>query len=151
VVEINDYQKHRFASHIVKTLHNTIAKKKIAVLGFAFKKDTNDTRETPAISVCRDLLTEQAEVAVYDPAVTAEDIIKEINLSGHLSVSTTPYSAAQDAHAIVILTEWDEFKTLDFKKLYDSMSKPAYIFDGRNILDLKSLTDIGFKAYGIGR
>src|SRR5688500_17376264 len=118
VVGMNDWQKRRFATKIVRSLFNTVAEKKIAVLGFAFKKDTNDTRESAAISVCRDLLAEQARVAVYDPKVPAEEI--EIDLVGkatvdeaRLTVVNSAYEAAKGAHALVVLTEWDEFKALD--------------------------------------
>jgi UDPglucose 6-dehydrogenase len=154
VVKMNDWQKHRFAAKIVGSLFNTVADKKIAVLGFAFKKDTNDTRESAAISVCRDLLAEQAAVTVYDPKVPADEIRKDVlgdEKNDHLSVVESAYTASEGAHAIAILTEWDEFKDLDFEKIYGSMSKPAFIFDGRNILDHAKLVDIGFRVSGIGR
>jgi len=154
VVGINDWQKKRFASRIVSSLFNTVADKKIAVLGFAFKKDTNDTRESAAISVCRDLLIERARVTVYDPKVPAEEIRRDILGDAEekrLSVVSSAYEAAEGAHAVAVLTEWDEFKTLDFAKIYASMSKPAFIFDGRNILDLAALEKIGFRAAGIGK
>ncbi len=155
VVKMNDWQKQRFAAKIVRTLFNTVADKKIAVLGFAFKKDTNDTRESAAISVCRDLLAEQARVVVYDPKVPADEIRRDILGAGkedpRLTVVGDAYAAAEGAHAIAIVTEWDEFKKLDYTKIYNAMSKPAFIFDGRNIVDLGTLTAIGFRAYGIGK
>src|SRR5574344_2570563 len=155
VVRINDWQKQRFAAKIVSTLYGSVAGKKIAVLGFAFKKDTNDTRETPAISVCRDLLAEQASVVVYDPRVPASLVQQEVLGAGktepRLTVAASPMEAIQGAHAVAILTEWDEFKTLDYARIFESMAKPAYIFDGRNILDLKELRSIGFRACGIGK
>jgi len=154
VVKMNDWQKHRFAAKIVGSLFNTVADKKIAVLGFAFKKDTNDTRESAAIAVCRDLLTEQANVTVYDPKVPADEIRKDVlgdEENHRLSVVESAYAASEGAHAIAILTEWDEFKDLDFEKIYGSMSKPAFIFDGRNILDHAKLVGIGFRVSGIGR
>jgi len=154
VVKMNDWQKHRFAAKIVGSLFNTVADKKIAVLGFAFKKDTNDTRESAAISVCRDLLVEQAAVAVYDPKVPANEIRKDVlgdEENKRLSVVESAYAASDGAHAIAVLTEWDEFKDLDFAKIYGSMSKPAFIFDGRNILDHEKLREIGFRVSGIGR
>jgi len=162
VVGINDWQKRRFAARIVKELFNTVADKKIAVLGFAFKKDTNDTRESAAINVCRDLLSEHANVCVYDPKVPVDEIRKDV-LSGvddpgrsapmteRLTVAQDAYSACAGAHAIAIITEWDEFKTLDYAKIYAGMPKPAFLFDGRNIVDLAALRKIGFKASGIGR
>ncbi len=155
VVKMNDWQKHRFTTRIVRALYNSIADKKIAVLGFAFKKDTNDTRESPAIAVCRDLIAEQARVSVYDPKVPADEIRRDIlgkdAASPQLTVVTDAYKAVEGAHALAIATEWDEFKTLDFPRIFGLMSKPAFIFDGRNILDLQKLRDIGFRASGIGK
>jgi UDPglucose 6-dehydrogenase len=133
-------------------LYNTVADKKIAVLGFAFKKDTNDTRESPAIAVCRDLIAEQARVVVYDPKVPAEEIRRDVLGKGAGQSASDDrrdaYEAAAGAHALAIATEWDEFKALDFARIYASMSKPAFIFDGRNILDLQKLREIGFRAPG---
>ncbi|MBI2814076.1 MAG: UDP-glucose 6-dehydrogenase [Opitutae bacterium] len=163
VVGINDWQKQRFAARIVKELFNTVADKKIAVLGFAFKKDTNDTRESAAINVVRDLLAEHAKVSVYDPKVPAEEIRRDVlgkpsTGSGQeatdnprLTVAKDAYEACAGAHAIAIVTEWDEFKTLDYAKIFAGMPKPACLFDGRNIVDLAALRKIGFKASGIGK
>jgi UDPglucose 6-dehydrogenase len=155
VVKMNDWQKHRFAARIVRTLFNTVADKRIAVLGFAFKKDTNDTRESAAISVCRDLLAEQATVVIYDPKVPAAEIIADVCGKGHanprLIVAASAEEAAAGAHALAVLTEWDEFKTLDYAKVFTAMRKPAFAFDGRNILDLPKLRQIGFRAFGVGK
>jgi UDPglucose 6-dehydrogenase len=155
VVAMNDWQKHRFASKIVRTLFNTVADKKIAVLGFAFKKDTNDTRESAAISVCRDLLAEQARVVVYDPKVTPEEIRHDVLAKGvedpRLTIAKSAYEATQGAHAIAVVTEWDEFKTLDYGRIFAGMQQPAFVFDGRNILDLPKLRELGFRACGIGK
>lgn len=155
VVKMNDWQKRRFAGRIVRALFNTVADKKIAVLGFAFKKDTNDTRESAAISVCRDLLVEQAHVVVYDPKVPAEEIREDVLGKGgsdaRLSVVRSAYEATAGAHAVVIVTEWDEFKTLDYRKIFAAMHQPAFIFDGRNILDLPKLAQMGFRVGGIGK
>lgn len=155
VVRMNDWQKRRFAARIVRSLFNTVADKKIAVLGFAFKKDTNDTRESAAISVCRDLLAEQARVVVYDPKVPAEEILADVLGKGRedprLTVARSAYEATQDAHAIAIVTEWDEFKKLDYAKIFAAMRQPAFVFDGRNILDLPKLRQIGFRVCGIGK
>ena len=155
VVGMNDWQKRRFATKIVRSLFNTVADKKIAVLGFAFKKDTDDTRESAAISVCRNLLAEQARVVVYDPKVPAEDIQHEVlgkgMMDSRLTVARSAYDAAKGAHALVIVTEWDEFKALDYAKIFAGMQQPAFVFDGRNILDLAKLQAIGFRACGIGK
>jgi len=155
VVAMNDWQKSRFATRIVKTLFNTVAGKRIAIWGFAFKKDTNDTRESAAISVCKDLLAEMAEVVVYDPKVPASKIRAEVLGDGvthdRLVVVDTAEAAAAGAHAIAVLTEWDEFKELDFNQIFASMPKPAFLFDGRNLLDLEKLNAIGFTTSGVGK
>jgi len=160
VVKMNDWQKRRFATNIVKSLFNTVAGKKIAILGFAFKKDTNDTRETAAIYVCKDLLEEKAQLAIYDPKVSQQQIFADLGQEqtlpdGRVNTAVTvvddPYEAAKDAHAVAILTEWDEFRDLDYKRIYDNMPKPAFLFDGRNITDLAKLREIGFVAKGIGK
>ncbi|MGK0456377.1 MAG: UDPglucose 6-dehydrogenase [Zhongshania aliphaticivorans] len=154
VIEMNDYQKRRFAQRVISKMFNTVSDKKIAVLGFAFKKDTNDTRESPAISVCKDLLEEQANIAIYDPKVSEANIRRDLKLTEGdtaVTVCTDAYAATKEAHAVLILTEWDEFKELDFKKIYDQMHLPAFLFDGRNLLDLSMLREIGYEAYDIGR
>lgn len=155
VVKMNDWQKHRFATKIVRSLFNSVAEKKIAVFGFAFKKDTNDTRESAAISVVRDLLAEQARVVVYDPKVPADEIRLDVLGKGkedaRLTVAKTAYEAAEGAHAIAVVTEWDEFKKLDYPKIFAAMHKPAFLFDGRNIIDLAKLRELGFRTYGIGK
>lgn len=160
VIIMNDHQKRRFAKNIIRTLYNTVSGKKIAFLGWAFKKDTNDTRESAAIYVADDLLSEQANIAIYDPKVEAEQIhfdlnyletrSKEENAKG-ISIETDPYETCKNAHAIAVLTEWDEFKEYDWQKIYDNMLKPAFVFDGRNLLDKDKLEKIGFKYQGIGK
>src|SRR3954464_2654379 len=144
---MNDWQKRRFANRIVRGLFNSVADKKIAILGFAFKKDTNDTRESAAIAVCRDLLAEQARVTVYDPKVPAAEIRADVlgkgNEDPRLTVAKDAYAAVEGAHAIALVTEWDEFKNLDYDRVFKSMHQPASIFDGRNILDLPKLAKLG--------
>ena len=156
VVLMNDYQKARFTQRIVKTLFNTVSGKRLAIFGFAFKKDTNDTRESAAIQVCRDLLEEQAELTVYDPKVP-ESLVHSgiLGESGAthpgVTVAEDAYAAAENTHAIAILTEWDQFKDLDWQRIYDSMLKPASVFDGRNLLDHSALRKLGFHVYAIGK
>ena len=159
VIIMNDHQKRRFAKNIIKTLYNTVSGKKIAFLGWAFKKDTNDTRESAAIYVADDLLNEQANISVYDPKVREEQIQFDLNYLESRSetdnvkgvqVVTNAYDACNNAHAIAVLTEWDEFKTYDWQKIYDNMLKPAFVFDGRNILNKEALEKIGFIYQGIG-
>ena len=159
VIIMNDHQKHRFATNIIKTLYNTVSGKNITFLGWAFKKDTNDTRESAAIYVADDLLSEQAIIRVYDPKVSEVQIQYDLNyLATRTSVQNAqgvqvfqdPYAACKDVHAIAILTEWDEFKTYDWQRIYDGMLKPAFVFDGRNLLDRAALEKIGFAYYSIG-
>ena len=154
VVLMNEHQKSRVSEKIVKKMFNTVSGKKIAILGFAFKKDTNDTRESPAITICKNLLEEQAELVIYDPQVALGQIYQDLGVDEtdeRVKVSGDIYTAAEAAHAIVILTEWDEFKSVDYKTLYDSMLKPAFIFDGRRVLAVKGLEEIGFDVYSIGK
>lgn len=159
VIIMNNHQRKRFALNIVKSLYNTVSGKKIAFLGWAFKKDTNDTRESAAIYVADELLNEQAFIQVYDPKVPADQIYHDLeyletrsvesNRNG-VSVYQDPYEACDGAHAIAVLTEWDEFQSYDWQKIYAKMLKPAKIFDGRNVLDHKALREIGFQVNGIG-
>ena len=160
VIIMNNHQKQRFSDNIVRTLFNTVSGKKITFLGWAFKKDTNDTRESAAIHVADNLLNEEAKIAVYDPKVIEERIytdLDQLNTRSSeenrnlLTVCNNPYEACKNSHAIAILTEWDEFKTYDWHKIYDSMHKPSFIFDGRGILDIAVLEKIGFICYKIGR
>lgn len=163
VVLMNDYQKARFSKIIVSRMFNTVTGKRIAVLGFAFKKDTGDTRESAACYVMRDLLDERAVMAVYDPQVTREQMMEEFQYSCNVTPATVPglndlvltvssvMEACKGAHAIALMTEWDEFKTVDYKAVYAAMSKPAFVFDGRNILPHAELRSIGFEVYAIGK
>lgn len=160
VIILNDHQKHRFARKIVTTLFNTVADKKIAFLGWAFKKDTNDTRESAAIYVAEKLLHEQAIISIYDPKVSREQIVSDLEYLGsidpeiieeHIMVVESPYEAMENAHAVAILTEWDEFKTYDWNKVYENMYKPAFVFDGRNILSEDILDFEKFEVYTIGK
>lgn len=159
VIIMNDHQKRRFSAKIVQTLYNTVAAKKIAFLGWAFKKDTNDTRESAAIYVADDLINEQAQIAVYDPKVSSAKVLADLDYletrSHDANVAqvqsfSNPYEACQGAHAIAVLTEWDEFTTYDWQQIYDGMQKPAFLFDGRNLLNRTALEAIGFVYQGIG-
>jgi len=161
VVIMNDWQKKRFAMKMIQKMFNTITGKKIAMFGFAFKKDTGDTRETAAVFVAKHLLAEHAKIAFYDPKVEPEQykldfneykvLTSEQKFDDFVSIESDPYVAAAGSHAIAVMTEWDEFKSYDYKKIYDSMSKPAFIFDGRNVLDHEALKKIGFEVYAIGK
>ena len=165
VIKLNDYQKKRFAASIITSLFNTVSGKKITLLGWAFKKDTNDTRESAAIYIADHLIENQAEIHVYDPKVSEEQIKNDMlylwgqkgyskdvinNWLEQINVHYDPYIAMDSSHAIAIITEWDEFKDYDWEKVYKSLQKPAFIFDGRNILDKSTLSKIGFNLKGIG-
>jgi len=159
VIIMNDHQKRRFSDNIVKTLYNTVSGKKITFLGWAFKKDTNDTRESAAIYVADDLISENATIAVYDPKVSRKKVLADLDYLGTRSIDDNndsilsfenPYEACTGAHAIAILTEWDEFIAYDWQKIYNSMQKPAFVFDGRNILNGSDLEKIGFVYQAIG-
>lgn len=168
VISMNDYQKRRFGERIVRTMFNTVSDKHIAIWGWAFKKDTNDSRESAAIFVCRDLLRERARLHIYDPCVPEsqirEDLISVMTdpngvlsptdqklLENNLVICSDAYTAAKNAHAVAVLTEWDEFKSLDAQRVFESMKRPAFVFDGRSIIDRKKYREIGFEIHVIGK
>ena len=166
VIKINNHQKLRFAKKIIKSLFNTVTDKKISLLGWSFKKDTNDTRESAAIYISDFLIDNRAEIHVYDPKVKKNQIIsdmkilweqKELSLNEinerlkRIFIYENQQDALKNSHAIAIITEWDIFKTFDWNKIYKSMKKPAFLFDGRNILDVKKLQNIGFVVHSIGK
>lgn len=150
VVKLNDYQAKRFVENMLGAMFNTVADKRIGVLGFAFKADTGDTRESPAIAVCRQLLEEHAELFIYDPKAL-ENAKQDMIGYQKVHFCEDPYEALKGVHAIVVATDWQCFKELDYQKIFDNMEKPAFIFDGRNLLDRKKLFEIGFNIYGIGK
>lgn len=159
VIVMNDHQKSRFSEIIIKTMYNTVSGKQITFLGWAFKKDTNDTRESAAIYVADYLLDEQAQIVVYDPKVPAEQIYRDLDYLGSRSpeenrrlvkVVEDPYVALDGAHAVAVLTEWDEFQAYDWVKIKEGMKKPSFVFDGRKLLDTRELNKLGFAYYAIG-
>ena len=160
VIIMNDYQKRRFAENIISTLYNTVSGKKIVFFGWAFKKDTNDTRESAAINIADALLEEKAEIVVYDPKVSEKQIFADLDYLGTrspeenkklLKVVSNPIDAVENAHAIAVLTEWDEFKTYSWNDIYTKMLKPAFVFDGRRILPKGNMEILGFQYYKIGQ
>ncbi|WAQ99383.1 UGDH-like protein [Mya arenaria] len=154
VININDFQRRRFANRIIECLFNTVTNKKIAIFGFAFKKDT-------AIYVASYLIEEGAQIRIYDPKVDRAQIFSELThpavcnnpdrVEELVTICDDPYRAAEETHAVVVCTEWDEFVTYDYKRLYENMLKPAFLFDGRVILNHQSLMDIGFHVETIGK
>ena len=160
VIIMNDHQKKRFADNIISILYNTVSGKKIAFLGWAFKKDTNDTRESAAIYVADHLLDDRASINVYDPKVPESKVFEDLDYQETrnaeenrelVAVFDDPYKALNGAHAIAVMTEWDEFKDYDWQKIYDNMVQPAVVFDGRNVLDHAALRRVGFQVIGIGK
>ncbi|WP_288558451.1 UDP-glucose 6-dehydrogenase [uncultured Victivallis sp.] len=151
VVRMNDYQARRFVGNMLAAMFNTVADKKIAILGFAFKANTGDTRESPAIAVCCQLLEEHARLRIHDPKALGNARLDLEDAGGDISYCEDPYDAVKGAHAIALLTEWDSFRKLDFRRIYDLMEKPAFLFDGRNLLDHRKLYEIGFNVYPIGQ
>jgi UDPglucose 6-dehydrogenase len=151
VLEMNEYQEARFVRTMIREMFNTIVGKRIALFGFAFKADTSDTRESPAIFVARKLLEEKAHVTITDPKALDNARLDLAGLAGNVDFVASPYEAAREAHALAIMTEWECYRSLDWEKIYASMEKPAFLFDGRNLLEHGRLFDIGFNVYPLGR
>ena len=151
VIKMNDYQQSRFVSNMVSAMFNTVAGKRIALFGAAFKANTGDTRESPALAICRELLAEHADLVLTDPHAL-ENAREELGEAAkQVAFEPDPYAAARDAHAIAILTEWRQFAELDYEAIFKDMVKPAFIFDGRNILDHRRLYELGFNVYAVGK
>ena len=151
VVLMNEYQERRFAERIVKNMFNTVSNKRIALFGFAFKADTGDTRESPAIYISNLLVGEHASLAIYDPKAIENARLDLADTEGRIEYFEDPYEAVRGAHAIALITDWKEFATYDYERIFSLMEKPAFIFDGRNILDHKQLYSLGFNVFPLGK
>jgi UDPglucose 6-dehydrogenase len=151
VVKINDYQRERFVLNMLNAMFNTLAGKRICLFGFAFKANTGDTRESPGIFVARELAEEQAELVITDPQALQNARVDLQDLEGQVAYIDDPYEAAARSHAIAVITEWDLYRELDYERIYETMVKPAFIFDGRNILDHRRLFEMGFNVCPIGK
>ncbi len=151
VVNINEWQNNRFFQNILHELFNTLAGKTITILGFAFKKDTGDTRDSPAIPLCKKLVGENARVRIHDPKALKNARIELKNINGEVSFVEDVYEAADGAHALALVTHWDEYRDLDYEKIFQAMAEPAFIFDGRNHLDHEKLYKIGFNVFPLGK
>ncbi len=156
VIVMNNFQKERFVRRMLDAMFNTISGKSIAILGFAFKEDTNDARESPAITVCKRLLEEKGNLRIYDPQVSKKTILASLEIDhseyeSSLKFCNSAEEACEGTHAIALMTEWEEFKSLDYPKILENMLRPAHLFDGRNLLDLKKMKTIGFRVFGIGK
>ena len=151
VVMMNEYQQQRFVTNMIKVMFNTVAGKRIVLLGFAFKANTSDTRESPAIFVSRKLLNEHAQLVISDPKALDNARMDLHDCADSIEFCEDPYVASYKAHAIAVMTEWDLYKDLDYERIFNNMEKPAFIFDGRNILDHEKLFNIGFNVFSIGK
>ena len=151
VVALNDYQMERFVNRILQAMFNTLVDKKLAIFGFAFKPDTGDTRDAPAIYICKRLLEEKAQLHITDPHALGNARKDLEGIDHNADYIDDPYKAAEGVHGIALITEWVEYSKLDFKKIFETMEKPAFIFDGRNHLNHKELYDIGFNVYSVGK
>ena len=161
VVEINDWQKQRISNLIIEKLFGTVSGKKIAILGFSFKANTNDTRESPAISICKELINEGGNLFVYDPKVSREQITIDLHLTearqeqdsneGSWSYATSISEAIKSSDAIVIITEWEEFKYLNWKEIKSKMRNPSWIFDTRSIINISEAEKYGLKVWSVGK
>ena len=151
VVKINEWQEKRFIQNMLTNMFNTVAGKRIALFGFAFKADTGDTRESPALYITRGLLEERAFVVITDPEAleNAKKDLKDVH--ENLIFTEDPYEAVKESHAVAVLTEWHQYKELDYTRILHSMCRPAFIFDGRNILDHRLLFEMGFNVFAIGK
>jgi len=158
VLNINNWQKLRISKIVVNKLFGNISDKKISILGFAFKANTNDTRNSPCIDICNDLIEEGANLSIYDPQVDSDQIAKDLNLNcrekgkdkGSWEFCNSLEESAYNSHAILVLTEWDEFKNIDWEKIYKIMKKPCWLFDARFCTTSKNLLKIGFNYWGLG-
>jgi UDPglucose 6-dehydrogenase len=150
VVRMNDYQQERFVGTIIREMFHTVVDKRIALLGFAFKANTGDTRESPAIHVARKLHEERAALVVSDPQALDNARRDLAGLAG-IEFEPDPYRAAAGAHGLAVITEWELYRGLDYERIFAAMRKPAFVFDGRNLLDHRRLFEIGFNVFPLGK
>ncbi len=150
VVTMNEAQQRRIVARTVKALFNTLAGKRIALFGFAFKANTGDTRETPALTVANLLAEEHAQIVVTDPKALP-NAKRDLAHLGAVTLEPDPYKAAEGADAILLMTEWDCYRALDWARVYAAMRKPALLFDTRNLLDHAALRKLGFRVLAVGR
>ncbi len=158
VVEINEWQQKRISKIILEKLFGTLTNKKISILGFSFKSDTNDTRESPAINICKDLLSEGADLHIYDPKVNPEQIkielssnhYKDSSFDGSWSYSPSINESIKNSHCVVIITEWHEFTLIDWENVSKEMLRPAWVFDTRGIISSKDLKSNSLRFWSIG-
>ena len=160
VININNWQKNRISQIINEKLFGTISGKKIGILGFAFKANTNDTRESPAITICQELLIEGAKLAIFDERVSYQQIENELNQKGNIdnySMNKSSWTFAKDileitmnADAIIVLTESEKFKSLDWERISKNMRSPSWLFDTRGIIDVKEVIKYKINVWSVG-
>ena len=150
VIRMNEHQQERIVSRLFSTMFNTLANKKIALFGFAFKSDTGDTRETPAGTVARLLAEEHVRITVTDPKAL-NNAKRDLSELKDVVYEIDEYKAAAGADAVVLMTDWKHYPDLDWQRIYDSMRKPALVFDTRNCLDAQQLRQIGFRVLNVGK
>ena len=150
VIKMNDHQQERIVSRLFKAMFNTLANKKIALFGFAFKADTGDTRETPAGTVARLLAEEHVRIVITDPKAL-DNARRDLSDLDGVVYEEDEYKAAEEADAIVLMTDWRHYPTLDWQRIYGLMRKPALVFDTRNCLDVAALRQVGFNVLSIGK
>ncbi|MEB3326351.1 MAG: nucleotide sugar dehydrogenase [Synechococcus sp.] len=155
VVTLNSWQQHRISRLVVNRLFGTISGKRIAVLGFAFKADTNDTRESPAIQVCKDLLEEGAMLAIVDPKVREGQIAIDLGKpagqgEANWQLLGSVEAAAEGADALVLLTEWEQFGQINWPAVVSVMRKPAWLFDSRAKADGAAARAAGLNVWTLG-
>lgn len=151
VVTLNEYQQQSFVTKMVNAMFNTVAGKRIALFGAAFKAHTSDVRESAALNVCRGLLEERAQVVLTDPHALKEARLALGDLADQVIFEADPYVAAQGAYAIAVLTEWPQYQALDYGAILKAMVQPAFLFDGRNMLNHQELYTLGFNVYAVGK
>ncbi len=149
IILINSWQQKRISELIIKKLYGTLSEKKLAIFGFSFKANTNDTRESPSISISNHLLDEGARLNIYDPQVSGKQISENL-VDKEIDIFMNPLEAAKDVDAIIIMTEWKEFNKLDWSQIFSLMRKPAWIFDTRLCLETDNLRNIGFNIWSVG-
>jgi len=161
VVALNTWQQHRIARLVVQKLFGTVTGKRLAILGFAFKADTNDTREAPAIRICRDLLEEGAQLSIHDPKVSAQQMARDLQQeaapqagslsgTGSWAEAGTIEDAVTGADAVLVLTEWQQYRDLNWMSLAGRMRKPAWVFDARAVADPEQVRAAGLSLWRVG-
>ena len=157
VIFLNEWQKKRISKLIIQAFFGTLSSKKIVLLGFSFKSNTNDIRESPSITIAKDLLENGANLYIHDPKVSESQILNAMkkaitnSTEGECFFSKDLNSVFIDADAIVILTEWDDYFNISWKNVCKLMRKPSWLFDSRGIVENKDLLGTNFNFWKVGK